>query len=373
MKHRYELLATDGAARRGVMHFARGTVQTPAFMPVATYATVKAMTTSELREVGAELFVSNTFHLWLRPGTDVIESHGSLHGFMNWDGPILTDSGGFQVFSLGAMRKITEKGVAFRSPKDGAKVFLDPETSMRVQRSLGSDVVMAFDECTPYPATERQARESMELSMRWAARSKAAHGDSAHALFGIVQGGVFPELRRRSLDELTSIGFDGYAIGGLAVGEPNEERLHVLDHLTHRMPSDTTRYLMGVGTPYDLVEGIARGVDLFDCVMPSRNARNGHLFTSEGVVRIRNAVHRTDNGPLDPECPCETCTNYSRAYLHHLEKSNEILGSRLSTIHNLTFYQRLVAKAREAIGAGQFDRFRADFHARYTPEGMPTR
>lgn len=369
---KFELLAQDGQARAGRLHLVHGVVETPIFMPVGTYGTVKALTPRDLDAAGAQIILGNTFHLMLRPGEDIIAELGGLHDFMGYHGPILTDSGGFQVFSLGAMRKITEEGVAFRSPKDGAKVFLDPETSMRVQRSLGSDVVMAFDECTPYPATERQARESMELSMRWAARSKAAHGESPHALFGIVQGGVFSELRQRSLDELTSIGFDGYAIGGLAVGEPNDERLHVLDHLTHRMPSDATRYLMGVGTPYDLVEGIARGVDLFDCVMPSRNARNGHLFTSEGVVRIRNAVHRSDNRPLDPECPCETCTNYSRAYLHHLEKSNEILGSRLNTIHNLTFYQRLVAKAREAIETGQFDQFRADFHARHTPEGMPT-
>lgn len=368
MRHHYELVASDGAARRGRMHFARGVVETPAFMPVATYATVKAMTPEELRSIGAQIFVSNTFHLWLRPGTEIIERHGSLHGFMHWDGPILTDSGGFQVFSLGAMRKITEAGVQFRSPIDGSKVFLDPETSMRVQRSLGSDVVMAFDECTPYPATEREARESMELSMRWAERSRAAHGDSPHALFGIIQGGVFPQLRNESLSRLTDIGFDGYAIGGLAVGEPNEERLHVLDALTHQMPQAATRYLMGVGTPYDIVEAIGRGVDLFDCVMPSRNARNGHLFTSEGVVRIRNARHRSDEKALDPNCPCYTCANYSRAYLYHLDKSNEILGSRLNTIHNLSFYQRLVASARDAIVAGRYDAFRAEFLLRHAAQ-----
>lgn len=364
MRHRYELLATDGAARRGVMHFARGAVQTPAFMPVATYGTVKALTTAEVRAIGAELFVSNTFHLWLRPGTEVIERHGSLHGFMNWDGPILTDSGGFQVFSLGAMRKISEEGVAFRSPIDGDRVFLDPEKSMAIQRALGSDVVMAFDECTPYPADEATAATSMRLSMRWAERSKRAHGDSPNALFGIVQGGIHPALRRESLQRLTDIGFDGYAVGGLAVGEPEAERLLVLDALMPEMPADVTRYLMGVGTPRDLVEGVARGIDLFDCVMPSRNARNGHLFTSAGVVRIRNARHRNDDGPLDPECDCDTCQNYSRAYLHHLERCNEILGSRLNTLHNLRFYQRLVADMRAHIEAGTFASFREDFLAR---------
>jgi queuine tRNA-ribosyltransferase len=363
VRHHYELLGTDGAARRGRMHFARGVVETPAFMPVATYGTVKAITTPELRAIGAQIFVSNTFHLWLRPGREVVKQHGSLHRFMNWDGPILTDSGGFQVFSLGEMRKITEEGVRFRSPIDGAKVFLDPETSMAIQRDLGSDVVMAFDECTPYPATHGEAADSMRLSMRWAERSRDAHGESPHALFGIVQGGIYDDLRAESLKRLMEIGFDGYAVGGLAVGEPAPERHTVLDSLMPQMSTDKTRYLMGVGTPSDLVEGVARGIDLFDCVMPSRNARNGHLFTTQGVVRIRNARHKTDDSPLDPVCGCETCRNYSRAYLHHLERSNEILGSRLNTIHNLYYYQRLVADMRAHIVTGQFETFRKDFYA----------
>ncbi|MBT6274001.1 MAG: tRNA guanosine(34) transglycosylase Tgt [Chromatiales bacterium] len=362
MKHHFELLGSDGAARRGRMHFARGAVETPAFMPVATYGTVKAMTPEELKTLGVQIFVSNTFHLMLRPGTEVIAAHGDLHDFMHWDGPILTDSGGFQVFSLGALRKLTEEGVHFRSPIDGSRVFLDPETSMAVQRVLGSDVVMAFDECTPYPATEAQARASMELSMRWAARSRVAHGESPNALFGIVQGGIYPHLRLESIAQLTDIGFDGYAVGGLAVGEPAEERLEVLDALVPHMPIDRTRYLMGVGTPQDLVEGVARGIDLFDCVLPTRNARNSYLFTATGTVKLRNAVHKLDDGPIDPQCECYTCSHYSRAYLHHLSRANEILGARLNTTHNLHYYQKLIDDMRYAIAEGRFDAFRSHFY-----------
>lgn len=364
MNHAYELLSTDKGARRGRMHFARGVVETPAFMPVATYGTVKAMTTNELRELGVQIFVSNTFHLMLRPGVEIMAKHGDLHDFMFWDGPILTDSGGFQVFSLGDLRKLSEAGVEFRSPIDGAKVFLDPERSMAVQRALGSDVVMAFDECTPYPATREQARQSMELSMRWAARSKAAHEGNPNALFGIIQGGVYDDLRRESLERLLEIGCDGYAIGGLAVGEPAGERLQVLDGLAPHMPADKTRYLMGVGTPEDLLEGISRGVDLFDCVLPTRNARNGYLFTSRGTIKIRNARFRDDTGPLDPLCSCYTCQNYSRSYLHHLDRTNEILGSRLNTIHNLFFYQELLRGARAAIKAGTYEAYKKSFYER---------
>jgi queuine tRNA-ribosyltransferase len=315
---RFDVLARDGAARRGRIRFPRGSIETPAFMPVGTYGTVKGMTPEELRSIGAEIILGNTFHLLARPGTAVIEAHGGLHGFMHWSGPILTDSGGFQVFSLGDLRKITEQGVHFRSPVDGSPVFMGPEESMAVQRSLGSDIVMIFDECTPYPADLETARRSMELSLRWAARSRQAHADNPSALFGIVQGGMYPDLRTRSLDGLTEIGFDGYAVGGLAVGEPEPERLAVLDHLADRLPADKPRYLMGVGTPADIVKAVQRGIDMFDCVMPTRHARNGYLFTSEGQLRIRNARHKTDTGPLDPNCSCYTCTHYSRAYLHHL-------------------------------------------------------
>jgi queuine tRNA-ribosyltransferase len=364
----FELLATDGHARRGRLSFPRGRVETPAFMPVGTYGTVKAMTPEELVEVGADIVLGNTFHLLGRPGVAVIEAHGGLHDFMHWQRPILTDSGGFQVYSLGELRKITEQGVHFRSPVDGSPVFMGPEESMAVQRSLGSDIVMIFDECTPYPADADDARDSMELSLRWAARSKAAHGDNPSALFGIVQGGMYPELRSRSLDGLMEIGFDGYAVGGLSVGEPEAERLMVLDHLAERLPGAHPRYLMGVGTPSDIIAAVLRGIDMFDCVMPTRHARNGYLFTSQGTVRIRNAVHRTATGPLDPDCGCYTCRNYSRAYLHHLDKCNEILGSRLNTIHNLAFYQALMRALREAIAAGGLDAFAADFIAR-TAEG----
>ena len=360
----FELISQSSGVRRGRLQFARGPVDTPAFMPVGTYGTVKAMTPEELRGLGAQIILGNTFHLWLRPGTEVIQAHGDLHDFMHWDGPILTDSGGFQVYSLGALRKIREQGVEFRSPLDGAKVFMGPEESMQVQRALGSDIVMVFDECTPYPATEDEARRSMELSLRWAARSKAAHADHAAALFGIVQGGVHTELRRRSLEGLREIGFDGYAVGGLSVGEPADDRWRILDLMAGRLPVDRPRYLMGVGTPEDIVEAVRRGIDMFDCVMPTRNARNGHLFTHEGVVRIRNAVHERDTGPLDPDCDCYTCRNYSRAYLRHLYRCNEILGARLNTIHNLSYYQSLMRGLREAVERDAFDSFRADFYAR---------
>ncbi len=353
----------DGEARHGRLEFPRGTVETPAFMPVGTYGTVKAMTPEELRELGAEIVLGNTFHLMLRPGTEVIGLHGDLHDFMHWQGPILTDSGGFQVFSLGEMRKITEEGVHFRSPVDGSKIFMGPEESMEVQRRLGSDIVMIFDECTPYPATEEEARVSMELSLRWAERSKVAHGDNPSALFGIVQGGVYEQLRGASLQGLTDIGFDGYAVGGLSVGEPPEDRWRVLDFLSTRLPEDHPRYLMGVGTPEDIVEAVRRGIDMFDCVLPTRNARNGHLFTHQGVVRIRNQRYRTDTGPLDPLCDCYTCRNYSRSYLRHLSRCNEILGARLNTIHNLYYYQTLMRGIRKAIEEQRFERFATEFYA----------
>ncbi|MFA7095220.1 MAG: tRNA guanosine(34) transglycosylase Tgt [Gammaproteobacteria bacterium] len=361
---RFELLDTDGAARRGRLTFARGTVDTPAFMPVGTYGTVKAMTPEEVRESGAQIILGNTFHLMLRPGTDVIRLHGDLHGFMHWDGPILTDSGGFQVFSLGAMRRIREAGVEFRSPVDGGKVFLGPEESMQVQRDLGSDIVMIFDECTPYPATEQEARDSMELSLRWAARCRQAHGDNPAALFGIVQGGVYTHLREASLQGLLDIGFDGYALGGLSVGEPKEDRLRVLEHTLPLMPADKPRYLMGVGTPEDIVEAVRRGVDMFDCVLPTRNARNGHLFVEAGEIRIRNSRYKNDNRPLDENCGCYTCRHYTRAYLRHLDKCGEILGARLNTIHNLYYYQRLMKGLREAIAAGRLDGFVREFYAK---------
>ncbi len=338
-------------ARRGLLEFARGSVDTPAFMPVGTYGTVKGMRPEEVAATGAQIILGNTFHLMLRPGIEVIKAHGGLHGFAQWHKPMLTDSGGFQVFSLGEMRKITEAGVEFRSPIDGDKVFLDPERSMAVQRALDADVVMIFDECTPYPATWEQARDSMQLSLRWAERSKAAHGDNPHALFGIVQGGMFENLRLESLQGLQKIGFDGYAIGGLSVGEPKEEMIKVLDHLTPKMPDDAPRYLMGVGTPDDLLEAVWHGIDMFDCVMPTRNARNGHLFTHHGIVKIRNSRYKTDTAPLDAQCDCYTCKNYSRAYLHHLDKAREMLGSHLNTVHNLHYYQTLMSGLRAAIEA----------------------
>ena len=351
---KFKLIKGSEGARRGELSFVRGTVQTPAFMPVGTYGTVKSLTPEDLREVGAEIILGNTFHLMLRPGTDIVRAHGDLHGFMHWEGPILTDSGGFQVWSLAELRKISEEGVSFQSPVNGDKVFLAPEDSIRIQHELGADIIMVFDECTPYPATEAQARESMELSLRWARRCREAHGDHPSALFGIVQGGMYAELRRESLAGLTAIGFDGYAVGGLSVGEGEAERLAVLDALKDHLPADKPRYLMGVGTPEDLVESVGRGVDMFDCVMPTRNARNGHLFTSEGVIRIRNSAYQDDVRPLDPECDCYTCRNYSRAYLRHLDKCGEMLGPRLCTVHNLHYYQSLMRAMRAAIEAGRF-------------------
>lgn len=357
----FRVEANEGAARRGALSFGRGTVDTPAFMPVGTYGTVKAMTPEELQELGSQIILGNTFHLMLRPGAEVIRRHGDLHGFMHWEGPILTDSGGFQVYSLAAMRKISEEGVRFQSPVDGSPVFLSPESSMEIQRALGADVVMIFDECTPYPATEKQAQESMRLSLRWAARSKQAHGDNPAALFGIVQGGMFPALRRESLAGLEALGFDGYAIGGLAVGESAEQRRSVLESLEPDLPWDRPRYLMGVGKPEDIVEAVARGIDMFDCVIPTRNARNGFLYTDAGEMRIRNARFRDDVRPIDEQCDCYTCRHYSRAYLRHLDKCGEILGSRLNTIHNLWYYQNLMRRIRAAIEEGRFEAFRRDF------------
>ncbi|ATD07829.1 MULTISPECIES: tRNA guanosine(34) transglycosylase Tgt [Pseudoalteromonas] len=361
---KFELDSKQGKARRGRLIFDRGVVETPAFMPVGTYGTVKGMTPDELKETGAHICLGNTFHLMLRPGTEIIKQHGDLHDFMNWDKPILTDSGGFQVFSLGAMRKISEEGVLFKSPVNGEKIMLSPEKAMEVQRDLGSDIVMIFDECTPYPATEKEAKDSMELSLRWAKRSKDAHADNPSALFGIIQGGMYPELRAESQKGLEEIGFDGYALGGLSVGEPKEDMINILDQCAYKMPENKPRYLMGVGKPEDLVEAVRRGIDMFDCVMPTRNARNGHLFVTGGVVKIRNAAHKTDTSPLDAECDCHTCKNYSRAYLHHLDKCNEILGARLNTIHNLRYYQRLMEGMRNALSEGTFDEFVEDFYAR---------
>ncbi|MCS5587819.1 MAG: tRNA guanosine(34) transglycosylase Tgt [Porticoccaceae bacterium] len=360
----FKVSATQGKARRGELSFPRGKVQTPAFMPVGTYGTVKGMLPRDITETGAEIILGNTFHLMLRPGTEVVKQHGGLHDFIQWQGPILTDSGGFQVFSLGDMRKITEQGVKFRSPIDGSPVFIDPEKSMQVQRDLGSDVVMIFDECTPYPATEKQASDSMQLSLRWAKRSKQAHGDNPSALFGIVQGGMYEGLRDQSLAGLVEIDFDGYAIGGLSVGEPKEDMIRILDHLADTMPAHKPRYLMGVGKPADLVEGVRRGIDMFDCVMPTRNARNGHLFTSTGVIKIRNARHRNDTSTLDAECDCYTCQNFSRGYLHHLEKCGEMLSAQLNTIHNLRYYQTLMQGLRAAIEQGCLEQFVEDFYVK---------
>ena len=364
----FKLSTTSGKARRGELSFPRGKVQTPAFMPVGTYGTVKGMLPRDIKEIGAEIILGNTFHLMLRPGTEVVKKHGDLHDFIQWQGPILTDSGGFQVFSLGDMRKITEKGVEFKSPIDGSPVFIDPEKSMQVQRDLGSDVVMIFDECTPYPATEKQANDSMQLSLRWAERSKKAHGDNPSALFGIVQGGMYESLRDESMSGLEAIGFDGYAIGGLSVGEPKEDMVRILEHLGDNMPADKPRYLMGVGKPADLVEAVLRGIDMFDCVMPTRNARNGHLFTSTGVIKIRNAVHRGDTSPLDAECDCYTCQNFTRGYLHHLDKCGEILGAQLNTIHNLRYYQNLMQGLRDAIENDELDQFVDEFYRKQGQE-----
>ena len=362
----FDLLATDGAARRGRLTFARGTVQTPAFMPVGTYGSVKAMTPRDIREVGAEIILGNTFHLFLRPGLEIVEKFGGLHKFIGWDQPILTDSGGFQVFSLAHKRKITEEGVTFASPVDGSKVFLSPEESMRIQKTLDSDIAMIFDECTPYPATDKDPSDSMELSLRWAERSRRSFDDlkNPNALFGIVQGSVYENLRQRSAAGLVNIGFDGYAVGGLAVGEPEAERNHALDFTVPLLPADKPRYLMGVGRPEDIVEAVRRGVDMFDCVMPTRNARNGFLFTAEGTLRIRNAKFATDTRVIEEGCDCYACSNgFSRAYLRHLDRCNEILGSQLATIHNLRYYQRLMAGLREAIASRTLEAFVAAFYA----------
>jgi queuine tRNA-ribosyltransferase len=343
----------DGAARRGRLELARGAVDTPAFMPVGTYGTVKAVSPAELREVGAQIVLGNTFHLWLRPGIEVISKHGGLHGFMGWDGPLLTDSGGFQVFSLGALRKISEDGVQFASPINGDRLLLTPEESMRVQRALDSDIAMVLDDCTPHPATHRQAEKSMRLSLRWAERSREAFRDSRNALFGIVQGGVYEDLRDACLEGLTRIGFDGYAIGGLAVGEPLDARERILAHTAPRLPAESPRYLMGMGTPEDIIQAVAAGIDLFDCVLPTRNARNGWLYTRRGDVKIRNARWRDDARPLDESCACYACRHFTRAYLHHLQKANEILGARLNTLHNLHYYQTLMRELRDAIASAR--------------------
>lgn len=361
---KFELDKTNGRARRGRMVFERGVVETPAFMPVGTYGTVKGMTPEEVTATGAQILLGNTFHLWLRPGQEIMRQHGGLHQFMHWNGPILTDSGGFQVFSLGDLRKITEEGVSFRNPINGDKVFLSPEKSMEIQTDLNSDIVMVFDECTPYPSDFDYAKNSMEMSLRWAKRSRDRFDglNNPNALFGIVQGGVYENLRDVSVKGLVEIGFDGYAVGGLAVGEPKADMHRILEHVCPQLPQDKPRYLMGVGKPEDLVEGVRRGIDMFDCVMPTRNARNGHLFVSTGIVKIRNAKYKDDLSPLDSECDCYTCKNYSRAYLYHLDRCGEILGARLNTIHNLHYYQRLMKQIREAIEADQFEAFAEAFY-----------
>ncbi|HIG66049.1 MAG: tRNA guanosine(34) transglycosylase Tgt [Gammaproteobacteria bacterium] len=358
----FDLLSNDGQARRGRLTFDRGVVQTPIFMPVGTYGSVKSLTPHELVDNGAQIILGNTFHLMLRPTTEVIKAHGDLHDFMCWQGPILTDSGGFQVFSLGELRKISEAGVTFKSPIDGSKIFMGPEESMQVQRDLGSDIVMIFDECTPYPATVQEAADSMRLSLRWAERSKKAHGDNPSALFGIVQGGMYKHLRHESVSGLVDIGFDGYAIGGLSVGEPKDEMMAALDAVHPLLPQDKPRYLMGVGTPEDLIEAVRRGIDMFDCVMPTRNARNGHIFTTTGVIKIRNSQYQFDTKPLDENCACYTCQNYSRSYLRHLDKCREILGARLNTIHNLHYYLSLMQEVREAIESKAFDSYVKSFY-----------
>lgn len=364
---RFQLHRSDGLARRATLTLMHGVVETPAFMPVGTYGAVKTMSPAELREVNAHIVLGNTFHLWLRPGLDVIEAHGGLHGFMGWNGPILTDSGGFQVFSLGVLNKITEQGVKFRSPVNGDTCFLTPEESMRIQRILNSDIAMIFDECTPYPADEPRAGESMELSLRWAERSKRAHdndGGNPNALFGIVQGGMYENLRDKSLMELRDIGFDGYAIGGLSVGEPKDDMQRILRHVAPRLPAERPRYLMGVGTPADIVNAVAQGVDMFDCVLPTRNARNGWLFTRNGIIKLRNSRYRLDTAPPDAQCGCYTCRHFTRAYLHHLQRINEILGARLNTLHNLYYYQQLMGEIRVAIEMGKFEDYAQEFQAR---------
>ena len=369
---RFQVLSQSDGARCGELTFGRGVVRTPAFMPVGTYGTVKSVTPEEVADSGADIILGNTFHLMLRPGPEIIRKHGGLHEFMNWKGPILTDSGGFQVFSLASMRKLSEEGVRFQSPVTGDEVFLTPEKSIEVQHDLNSDVTMIFDECTPYPASEAEARESMQLSLRWAARSRArfdelrdADPERGEALFGIVQGGIYDDLREQSLGGLTDIGFDGYAIGGLAVGEPEDERLAVLDALMPQMPQDSPRYLMGVGTPVDIVAAVLRGVDMFDCVIPTRHARNGQLFTSRGTVKFRHARYADDTSPPDPDCECYTCQHYSLAYLRHLEKCGEILGPRLATLHNLFYYQKLMSSLRTAIRDGTLPSLVAGLNSAY--------
>ena len=364
----FEILSSDGLARRGRLTFAHGSIETPVFMPVGTYGSVKAMSPADLHAVGAQIVLGNTFHLWLRPGLDVIAAHGGLHRFMAWDRPILTDSGGFQVFSLGELRKISEEGVRFRSPVNGDVCFLSPEESMRIQRTLNSDVVMIFDECTPYPADEREAAVSMRLSLRWAQRSRRAHEGNANALFGIVQGGMHEGLRDESLAGLREIGFDGYAIGGLSVGEPKADMQRILRHTAPQLPSAAPRYLMGVGTPADIVDAVESGIDMFDCVMPTRNARNGWIFTRNGTIRLRNARYRDDIRPLDEQCGCYACRHFSRAYLHHLQRVNEILGAHLNTVHNLHFYQQLMGELRQAIETGKLAEYAASVRLR---EGLP--
>lgn len=362
----FTVTASDGEARCGLMRFPRGEVATPAFMPVGTYGSVKGLNPEQVRATGADILLGNTFHLMLRPGTAVIERHGDLHDFMGWSRPILTDSGGFQVFSLGEMRKISEQGVRFRSPVDGAEIFLGPESAIDIQHRLGADIIMAFDECTPWPASEKEARDSMALSMRWARRCREAHGAHDAALFGIVQGSMYPALRDESLAALEEIGFAGYAIGGLSVGEPKDEMARLVSHCGPRLPADRPRYLMGVGTPQDIVHAVLNGLDMFDCVMPTRNARNAYLFTSRGLLRLRNARYREDSEPLDPDCGCYTCRHFSRAYLYHLDKCREILGSQLNTIHNLHFYQTLMRRLREAIEQGRLSAFAARFREEQT-------
>ncbi|VAW51759.1 Queuine tRNA-ribosyltransferase [hydrothermal vent metagenome] len=360
----FELNSVNGGARRGRLTFERGTIETPAFMPVGTYGTVKAMTPEELTGIGAEIILGNTFHLMLRPGTEIIRKHGDLHDFMHWQKPILTDSGGFQVFSLAKMRKITEQGVLFNSPVDGRKIELTPEYSMQIQRELGSDIVMVFDECTPYPATEKEAKDSMQLSMRWAQRCKVAHEGNSSALFGIVQGGMYEDLRHESVEGLTKLDFNGYAIGGLSVGEPVDERNTVLDFTIPKLPTDKPRYLMGVGRPQDIIESVRRGIDMFDCVIPTRHARTGFLYTQQGILKIRNSRYQDDVRPLDESCQCYTCQNYSRSYLRHLDKCGEILGARLNTMHNLFYYQQLMRDIRSAIEEERFDVFADEFYAK---------
>ncbi len=354
---RFELTAQTGLARRGRLELSHGVVDTPAFMPVGTYGAVKSMSPADLEATGTQIVLGNTFHLWLRPGTEVIREHGGLHGFTGWQRPILTDSGGFQVFSLGELRRITEDGVAFRSPVDGNSCFLSPEESVRIQRDLDSDIAMVFDECTPYPARPEEAERSMLLSLRWAQRSRHAHRGARNALFGIVQGGTYERLRDRSVSGLLEIGFDGYALGGLSVGEPKRDMLRIVRHTVPQLPSSKPRYLMGVGTPADIVAAVAQGVDMFDCVLPTRNARNGWLFTSDGILKLRNASYRNDTRPPDQSCDCYTCRYFTRAYLHHLQRSNEILGARLNTLHNLHFYQSLMKALRDAIAEDRLEQY----------------